>query len=412
MKKILVIIFIAIVVAALGLVGYYYLFDHTVSPATGEKESFREFLPFGSNTAGSSATTTDNGEEANGGTSTPSGVPAGPLPQLQQITMSPVAGETMVDAVNASTTVVRYVDRATGNLYDFDIHTGVISRDTNTTMPKIREVVWDPSGAALIMRFLEGDTDFIQSYYAQFDPNSAEADGNRSLTGSYLPASIDSVTPLGGGKIFSLMTSTSGSSGYVSSMNGAGRTLVFQSPVREWIPQGIDQNTVALTTKASSYTNGFLYLFNIKTAKQSKIIGNVQGLTTLMSHDGKYVLFGENDNGYKLRMLNVATKAVTALPVNSIPEKCAWSDDDAVVFCAASKSPLNADFLDLWYQGMVSTSDDLWEINPIDGTSIVIADMSGKNIDGVDLVPSSDRTSVAFMNRNDLSLWIYRLNPQ
>jgi hypothetical protein len=413
MKKVLGIIGIVIVIVALGLVSYYYFVFNKVDPTTGKKESFREFLPFGKDTGSGSSATTSEGNDTGEQTGTSESGPAVPvaLPALQQITAEPVAGEMILEEPYATSSIVRYVERATGNIYDFSIATGTLSRTTNTTVPMIREALWNQNGTSLIMRFLDQGGDFIQSYYGTFNASVSATEGNRELTGDYLPSSIASVTSLGtSGKIFSIIAGQNGASGYVSAMNGSGRTLVFQSPIREWNTQGVDANTVALTTKPASYVQGFTYFYNIATASLTKVIGNVTGLTTLTSHDGSYVLFGEDDGGYKLRILNVKNKSVRKVDLTTVPEKCAWSPDDILIFCAVPNKVLDSDFLDLWHQGIVSTADNLWEINPVDGTTLKIEGMEDKNIDAIDLVSDSSRSYLTFINKKDLSLWIFRMS--
>jgi len=412
MKKILSIIGIAIVVVALGLFGYYYFLDKKIDPSTGTRESFREFLPFGSNTHTSPGGTQDgNNGNGNFGSSTSFTNPNQPLQVLQQITSEPVAGATMILPPLATSTLVRYVDRATGNIYDYDIPGNTLMRRTITTIPKVRETVWSPDGSSVIMRFLENGTDFIDSYYATFDAASTSTTPEE-LTGDYLPANLTQITALGSSKnIFSLTSGQSGASGFVSPITGGSRTLVFQSPISEWDAQGISPTKVALTTKPAGYTNGFLYFLDTNASMLTKILGNVQGLTTLTSHSGNYVLFSENNNGYTLKLLDVDNKEVIDLGLNTVPEKCAWSSDDLTVYCAVSSAPLNADYLDLWYQGVVSTSDDIWKIKPVERSTELAYKMADKNIDGINLSVDSVNGYVSFMNKKDLSLWVLRV-PQ
>jgi hypothetical protein len=409
MKKILSIVGIAIIIILLGLMSYYYFVFNKVDPATGQKETFRQFLPFGSSGASHTPSSTDQQAQTlpNENASIPINLPA-----LQQISSEPVAGSVIIEAPYATTTLARYMNRATGNIFDYAIASGTTARITNTTFPKVIETLWSPTGSKVIMRYLENDNDYITSYYAELK-NSTSSEVTSELKGNFLPPRLDFVTLLGkSDTLFSLMSSPEGALGYTSTLGGANRTLVFKSPIREWIPQGINNVGVALTTKAASYTDGFLYMFDPSTSSMTKILGNVMGLTTLMSPNSQYALISENNNGFTLKLLDIKNKKVMPLTLATIPEKCAWAPDSSEAFCGVSRQNLNPDFLDLWYQGIVSTSDDLWVIEPVNTNVGILANVADKNIDMTELAVNKTKKYITFKNKKDLSLWVYRIPTQ
>ena len=65
-------------------------------------------------------------------------------------------------------------------------------------------------------------------------------------------------------------------------------------------------------------------------------MGNINGLTTLTSPNGKLVLYS-NDN-LSLNVYHTDTKVANILGVKTLPEKCVWGKISDFVYCAVPKS--------------------------------------------------------------------------
>ena len=62
--------------------------------------------------------------------------------------------------------LVRFVEKGTGNVYEVGPDASEV-RLSNTTIPKIAEVLWNKDGVHLVARYLkDGETETIQSYSA------------------------------------------------------------------------------------------------------------------------------------------------------------------------------------------------------------------------------------------------------
>ena len=67
---------------------------------------------------------------------------------------------------------------------------------------------------------------------------------------------------------------------------------------------------------------------------------------------------------------------------------------------------------DAWLLGEVALSDMLWQINVTDNTAVLVSDLARESGSAIDVwQPTSDPTGsfVAFLNKNDLSLWLLSL---
>lgn len=408
MKKYLSIAAIALIIVTLGVISYYYFVFDKVDQ-DGNKVSFREFLPFGR----SGGDVVDDGGEWTEATSTETFGDIGTSDRdwLFRIADKPVAGYTAYET--ASGTVARYMDRATGNLFDYEMPTGREKRVTNTTLPRIREVVWHPNARSLVARSLKEDDETIDSFFATVTSTSTatstDPDEPASLVGTSLPPGIDGMVALGAtGKIFTLDVYPGGAVGTVSGFGGDGAAAAFRSDMREWLAQSVGSTTVALTMKASNDSEGYLYLLDTKTQRLTKLLGGIPGLTTLVSPDSKYVLYSKNEKGgFVLYLYDVANKKSVATNLPTFPEKCVWQGDSSGAYCAVAEKKLSSDSLDAWYQGRLSLGSDLWRIESKSGAIEPTFEIrgEGKPSDAIELSLNKDGTFLMFVDKPTRHLW-------
>ena len=112
-----------------------------------------------------------------------------------------------------------------------------------------------------------------------------------------------------------------------------------------------------------------------------------------------------------LQTIDLATRAVTALPVSTLAEKCVWAPGGRAVYCAVPTA-LAGNVPDDWYQGAQSFSDRLWRIDLDTRLATLVVDpgqVAEVAIDAVALSidPSSD--VLVFTNKKDGTLWVYDL---
>jgi hypothetical protein len=88
----------------------------------------------------------------NAATTTAGATATSASPRLWEIGIAPTAGITWVHT--ATSTVARFVDQASGNVFDADPSTSVVLRRTNTLIPKIMEARFSGDTGALL-RFVD-----------------------------------------------------------------------------------------------------------------------------------------------------------------------------------------------------------------------------------------------------------------
>jgi hypothetical protein len=168
-RKRIIWIFVGALVVALAA-ALYFVFHKT---------NYSSSIPSGGggNTLGSSSSFTPSGKSPSSSQesgSTDSGIPA-PLPRLRHLTDSPTSGDIVIqrdvdvikDRVKVKETdyFVRYMERATGHIFEINTNSPAAAEISNATLPKVYEAIFAPGGNSLVARFLSAtNPDQILSY--------------------------------------------------------------------------------------------------------------------------------------------------------------------------------------------------------------------------------------------------------
>jgi hypothetical protein len=190
------------------------------------------------------------------------------------------------------------------------------------------------------------------------------------------------------------------------------KVQIFDSPFTEWSGWWGSTKTISLTTKPASTIPGYVYQMDQNGKNFSEALGDINGLTTLASPDGKLILYG--DNNLNLSVYNTSTNTSTTLGVKTLPEKCTWNNSGSTIYCAVPRSIPDGQYPDSWYQGEVSFSDILWRIDVKTGNTDMLVDpltvSGGEDIDGIKLAVDSAESYLFFVNKKDSYLWEFNLN--
>ena len=334
---------------------------------------------------------------------------------LKELSKRASAGAVSPTASSSDMVMVRFVEQGTGNVYEVSPEFSTETRLSNTTIPKINEVLWNKTGTRLIARYTkDGEDDTVQSYYAELT-NSGQSQGE--LQGSFLSENIEVMTKNPEqNKLFYILGHSGGSTGIISEFDGTKKIQILDSPLREWLVEWPSSGTIALTTKPSASVPGFLFLLNAKTGALTRAVSEIKGLTTLVSPDDSSVLYSENVSGdLSLKIYSFKSGVSEDATVTTLPEKCVWSRNDIeAVYCSVPTYIPNGLYPDGWYQGLVSFSDDIWKLNPKTGTGellVRLKEATKKDIDGTNLFLSQKEEYLFFSNKNDSHLWSLRLKP-
>lgn len=412
-KKILTIIAVILTIVIIGLFVWAFLVSRKSGGEVTVTESFRELVSFGN---GSGNIFTQRGIR-------PSDIDFLGIGDLQddidislqtlrKIAAFEVAGATIIKNEKEDT-LARFIARENGHIFEIPVDSATQKRISNTTILRIRDVIWLSNGMEFVAQFLDESGSDIESFYASigFEDTADIA----TLQGSFLQKNIMEIVPSNyEDKIFYLVDGGSEAIGIISDFDGSKKAQIFNSPLLGWIAQWADKDTIALTTKAYSNTQGYLYFLDTDTGELEKIISR-EGLTTLVSKDAKQVLFTYNDiNRLLLGVHTVDSGESIDLPIWTLSEKCVWSSINYnIVYCGVPNTVPSGDDLDTWYKGLTSFSDSIWMIDTETQTASVLSEpinIVGEEIDLIKPVLSPDEDYLLFINKRDSNLWQLKIN--
>lgn len=408
--------FILLIIALVIIIFLGFYFFSTPSTPTGDTTStggfFSNLNPFGKTTP-STPTPTDNTNtiinEENPPTETEKR-------KLVKVSSMPVAGYASFEKEKMPkeySTTLRYVDRATGNIYQTYTDEIQETKFSYTPIPRVYEAVFGNDANTVIMRYLKGDDRTIETFISTLPKEKVGVENTPAIDikGSFLSANISdlSLSP-DNLKVFYLITSNNTTSGIVLNLKDNKKTQVLSSPFTEWLSSWAGDKTQFINTKASGLALGYLY--KIESNKLlTKVLGDITGLSTLPNRNGKLVLF--NDSSLSLNFYNTNTKTTQTLGIQTQVDKCVWSRDNITVYCAVPKNISGVLYPDSWYQGETSFNDQIWMINTAERSNSFIVDPSilneGEEIDGIKLSLDQNENNLFFVNKKDSFLWQYSL---
>lgn len=333
-----------------------------------------------------------------------------------------VAGKKVVQTETVA--IARYVDAASGFVYDQAIHKKEegVKRTTNS-IPGVAEALFSDTANQIVMRYLKDD--IIQTYIARLtfpkiDPDLTKEERDAlpktaNVTGEYLPENIKTVVVSRDRKNLFYLSPTTGGGvvGSTYTFANKAKKQIFTSPLTEWLADFASTGKITMTTKASGQVLGYAYNLGNPSGTFAKILGGENGLLTLTSPDGKKVLYSTSaNNTVSTFVLDTTTGKKTSISPSALPEKCIWTKDSKFIYCAAPVTFPNALYPDDWYMGKISFTDALWKIDMRDMSGNIIYDFVSKNkeyIDATNLQFNAKEDYLGFINKKDGILWGYDL---
>ena len=260
------------------------------------------------------------------------------------------------------------------------------------------------------MRYLKGGGETIETFVGSLPKEYLGGDlaEENEIKGSFLPNNIKdlSVSP-DGSKIFYLFEIGNNIVGTTLNFLDNKKVQVFDSPFTEWLSQWGNEKTILLSTKPSGNAPGYTYSLDLIKKNLLKVLGEINGLTTLLSPDGKFIIY--TDNSLLLSVFYTDSRNSNSLGIRTLPEKCVWNKTSEAVYCAVPKFINAGLYPDIWYQGEVSFSDQFWKIDIKTGNATLLLDPltvpGGEEIDGIKLALDKDEDYLFFVNKKDSFLW-------
>ncbi|KKQ78005.1 MAG: hypothetical protein A3A96_03110 [Candidatus Zambryskibacteria bacterium RIFCSPLOWO2_01_FULL_39_39] len=410
-KKILLIIGILVLV---GIAAFLILTSKPQAEEGGRVGfSIRDFLPFGKSvdTDTDTETNTEEGssdEEVDVPTNTP-------IPKLRKISSEPVAGSVIFNV--GTTSIVRFVEKGTGNVYEVKSDSLKIDRLSNTTIPKIIRAFWLPNGSGFLAQTLLAESEIIETSLVKLNKNK-ESLASENLTPfgttiGKLPTGIKEITIKPDGTKIFYYTTTGSSNWFVSNPDGTATTVVMAHPLTEWLPKWVSGNTIILQTKGSSEAISYAYSFDVSNKTLKNVGVGFTGLSINPNLSGSLSVISSGGATPQLFVVENKSTALKTLGVNSLAEKCVWlKEKSPTIYCAVPNQIPGGNYPDVWYKGLVSTEDYVIKIDIDNNITYTVGDFSlltDQKIDATDLILSPDETHLVFRNKIDGFLWMLRL---
>jgi hypothetical protein len=120
----------------------------------------------------------------------------------------------------------------------------------------------------------------------------------------------------------------------------------------------------------------------------------------------------QSENSLRTYLLDKTSGTTNELVIPFIPFKCAFTKENAFVYCGDSNEAADAEFPDNWLRGETSYADDIWVTNTVTLESSLLSstlEESGRELDIVAPQLSETEANLYFSNKNDHTLWVYDL---
>lgn len=375
--------------------------------------SLDEFLPFGSNnlpdtTGQAPSNNNEQGDSELSDINTPQSIP-----RLRKLSNEPVAGAAIFNI--GTTTIVRFVEKGTGNVYQARSNSGAVERLTNTTIPKIVRAYWLPDGSGFLAQTLSDESNIVETSFIKLSRATSSVENITPFDTSIskLPTGIKEILiKPDGTKIFYYVITQTGSSWYISNPDGTGKVQTNTHSLIEWIPLKWVGNSIFMQTKPAYNHNSYIYSFDT-VSKNIKRVGSGNGMSAAINSSGSTALASGGGSNPNLYTIDVKNGHVSELSSNTISEKCVWmnkSSNNAI--CGFPKNFPSGTYPDSWYQGLTSTEDYIQRVdlsNDIYYDAIDLSKVSGQKIDMTDVAISQDDAYLIFRNKIDGYLWMLQI---
>ena len=322
----------------------------------------------------------------------------GELALLRQLSLRRIIGYTPYEATASSTAHVYFTEAGTGHIYNIDTTSGEESRISNITVATANRSALSTDGRFAVIASVENQS---------------------TLTIITLPhgsTTLDSFTIAADAFSFSLTPSNillyaeydnSSVVAYAYDLEKKTQTKLFTLPFRDativWGSEAI--STHYAYPRTTSQLEGYLY--QIKNGTMSRLPISGYGLSALS--DGVNTIFTKRAGEvYESSVYEHDSRTITSLSSPFLPEKCALKERD--LLCGFATIGYDNNSPDTWYSGEVSYNDGLWYTNLETEESFLVLNPeveSGRTVDMKNIIIQNDNKAAFFVNKTDLSLWIY-----
>lgn len=325
-------------------------------------------------------------------------------PRLWRANATPIAGMNFL----SGTSTLRYIERSTGYVVDINPVTGSVVRRTNTLMPQTYAAHVTGAGGVVLQSLNENLA--VKTFTGTL--STTTTDGYAQLVGRELALNIASITTSPSVDDILYLIRASGPTLFIQSkLSGQSPKQIASLGISGWNIHWLLDGTIAISEKTGSGISGSAFRVS-KQGTLTGIVRNIPGLSLLLHASSSAVLYS-SDTGKEvsLYLKPSAESTAVALPIRTLAEKCVWLPKTMLsIWCAVPKTEVSPSFMNLWYRGLMHTSDNWWRIEGGGGATEEIFKMN--EVEAIEVeqpIIDSSGEYIAFINGWDKSLWILRI---
>ncbi len=319
---------------------------------------------------------------------------------LQQLTVVPVAGFGV--ATTSSKTILRYVERGTGHIFEVNLNSGTQTQVSGTTIPRTIDATFSPDLSVVVLTTEEEGRKVLVGEI----PENSETDLQRTL----LPGDAQNISMHDNVDILFTRNNNEQTIGYTHKVATQIETQDFVINIPNLTIVWSDGHIYGYP-KPTKYLEGFLY--EIKNNTLTPIGPGAYGLLPFIS--GDVLAFSYANEGldeYSSTLYEKETGVAKKIPTLAIPEKCVALNNNPIIWCGAEILSQNSDYVENWYKGIYSSNDSIWLINTVTQRATQIENPTqsvGRSIDITDMIIGPNIEKLFFINKTDSTLWMYTL---
>lgn len=233
------------------------------------------------------------------------------------------------------------------------------------------------------------------------------------LNGVFLPENITalSLSPSGEDVIYFVKRELET---IVTTLNFDTQSLkqVFTSPFSEWTPYWTGDTRVSLHTKPSGLVEGYLYTLDTEDGNLRKITSGITGLGGMLNSNQDKAFLSGASGTITNKILDINTGVKSDVSFKTLPEKCTWSKDSVILYCAVPQSIPTGLYPDDWYKGKVTFTDSIWSLNTATGETREIINLlteGGESFDVIKMSLEENELFMFFINKRTGEPWVLEL---
>ncbi|OGD31993.1 hypothetical protein A3C91_03695 [Candidatus Azambacteria bacterium RIFCSPHIGHO2_02_FULL_52_12] len=200
---------------------------------------------------------------------------------------------------------------------------------------------------------------------------------------------------------------------FVANADGSNAKSVFSNRLQDARLAWIGAAKIAVSTAPSGLAQNLLWLLDTETQKITSVLSNINGLTFLWGPPGNRFIFSKTTpDGKNLTLYSANTNGadVKKLDFETLPEKCAFSDNGETLVCAVPKITPDILWPDDYYKKQYDAQEQIWKIDLASGKKDLLYEFAAdKNFDVANLVLSQSEDYLVFTNRKDDYLYSLKL---